>query len=136
LKTATEQHVYVTFTPGAVEQTVADSTFALIFSLARNITLGDASIRRGEWPRLVGMNISNKKLGIIGLGRIGKNVVLRSKGFNMDVYAYDPIADAEFCEEHGVHLVDLDEVFKTCDIVSLHASDGITRHIVNEMTYR
>ena len=135
LKTATEQQVYVTFTPGAVEQTVADSTFALILSLARNITQGNASIRKGEWPRLVGMDIWSKKLGIIGLGRIGKNVVVRAKGFNMDVCAYDPFADRAFCEQYGVQLVDLDDLFRTSDIVTLHApSIESTRHIVNAST--
>jgi D-3-phosphoglycerate dehydrogenase len=114
---------------------VADSTFALIFALARNITLGDTSIRKGEWPRLVGMDISNKKLGIIGLGRIGQNVVKRSTGFNMEVYAYDPFADVGFCGQYGVQLVDLDVLFKTCDIVTVHAPlIESTRHIVNQRT--
>jgi len=135
LKAATDQHVYVTYTPGAVERTVADSTFALIFALARNIVLGDRGVRNGDWPRLIGMDVSNKTLGVIGLGRIGKNVVIRSSGFNMDVYAYDPFPDEAFCEQYGVHRVDLDTLFKTCDIVTIHAPlMESTRHIVNERT--
>lgn len=135
LQAATQQGVYVTITPGTVEKTVADSTFALMLALARNITLGDAAIRKGEWPRLVGMNISNKKLGLIGLGRIGKNVVLRARGFDMEVYAYDPSPDTDFCEQYGVHLASLEEVFRTCDIVSLHAPLlETTRYLVNEHT--
>ncbi|HMD90947.1 MAG TPA: phosphoglycerate dehydrogenase [Anaerolineaceae bacterium] len=135
LKAATAQHVYVTFTPGAVEQTVADSTFAMIFALARNIVLGNIAVRKGEWPRIIGTDVSKKKLGIIGLGRIGKNVVMRSTGFNMDVYAYDPLIDAAFCEKYGVYSVDLDTVFKTCDIVTVHAPlMESTRHIVNQRT--
>jgi D-3-phosphoglycerate dehydrogenase len=51
---ATQQRVFVTITPGTVEKTVADSTFALMLALARNVTLGDTAIRKGEWPRLVG----------------------------------------------------------------------------------
>ena len=133
LKAATEQHIYVTFTPGAVERTVADSTFAMILALARNIPQGDAVIRKGKWPRMIGMDVSNKKLGILGLGRIGKNVVRRSKGFDMDVYACDPLGDTAFCEENGVHLVDLETLFKTCDIVTIHAPlNETTRHIINE----
>ncbi len=135
LKAATARGIYVTFTPGAVEQTVADSTFALIFALGRQIVQGDAAIRRGEWKRAVGINLSNKKLGIVGLGRIGKNVVLRSRGFNMQVYASDPYADQAFCAEHSVRLVDLDELFATCDIVSIHAPLlEATRHLVNQRT--
>ncbi|MGA2111652.1 MAG: phosphoglycerate dehydrogenase [Anaerolineales bacterium] len=135
LKAATERHIYVTYTPGAVERTVADSTFALILVLARNIHKGDASIRRGQWERIIGSDVWHKKLGILGLGRIGKNVVRRSKGFEMEVYACDPAADAAFCEQNGVHLVDLETLFKTCDIVTLHAPlDETTRHIVNDGT--
>ena len=135
LRVATDQRVYVTYTPGAVEQTVADSTFALIFALARNIVLGNTGIRNGEWPRLIGTDVSNKKLGVIGLGRIGKNVVIRSSGFNMEVYAYDPLADEEFCEQYGVQQVDLDTLFKTCDIVTIHTPlMESTRHIVNKRT--
>ncbi len=135
IKSATDHRVYVTYTPDAVEQTVADSTFALIFALARNIVLGNAVIRNGEWPRLIGMDVSNKKLGVIGLGRIGKNVVIRSSGFNMKVYAYDPYADEVFCEHYGVQQLDLDTLFKTCDIVTLHAPlMESTRHMVNERT--
>jgi D-3-phosphoglycerate dehydrogenase len=135
IQTATDQRVYVTYTPGAVERTVADSTFALMFALARNIVLGDSAVRNGEWPRLIGMDVSNKKLGVIGLGRIGKNVVMRSSGFNMEVYAYDPCADEGFCEQYGVQRVDLETVFHTCDIVTLHAPLlESTRHLVNERT--
>ena len=135
LKAATGQHVYVTFTPGAVERTVADSTFAMIFALARNIIQGDAIVRRGEWSRIIGMDVSNKKLGVVGLGRIGKNVVQRSTGFGMEVYASDPYPDAAFCEQYGVRLVDLDTLFKTCDIVTVHAPlMESTRHLVNAHT--
>lgn len=135
LPTATERGIYVTFTPGAVERTVADSTFAMIFALARNIVAGNTAVRNGEWPRLIGVDVSNKKLGIIGLGRIGKNIVLRSAGFNMDVYAYDPAIDEAFCQQHGVHSVDLDTLFTTCDIVTVHAPlMDSTRHLVNART--
>jgi D-3-phosphoglycerate dehydrogenase / 2-oxoglutarate reductase len=132
VKYATEKGIYVTYTPGTVEQTVADSTFALMFALARNITQGDRALRKGEWPRLVGMDLSKKKLGIIGLGRIGRNIVQRSTGFQMQVYAYDPLPDQAYCEQHGVRLVSLDELLQTCDIVTIHAPlMDTTRHLVD-----
>lgn len=135
LKAATQQQVFVTYTPGAVEQTVADSTLALMLALARNIPQGDASIRSGKWQRIIGLDISHKKLGILGLGRIGKNVVKRSKGFDMDVYACDPFADTSFCKQNGVHIVDMDTLFEICDIVTIHAPlTDTTRHIVNTRT--
>lgn len=133
LKAATEKGIFVTITPGAVEQTVADSTFAMILSLACNITKGDTALHKGEWPRLVGMSISGKKLGVIGLGRIGKNVVIRSKGFGMEVYAYDPQPDIEFARQYDVKLVDLDLLLKNCDIVSVHAPNiSATHHLINQ----
>jgi D-3-phosphoglycerate dehydrogenase len=135
LEAATDQNVFVTITPGAVEQTVADTTFGLIFSLARNITRGEAAIRKGEWPRLIGINVSYKKLGVIGLGRIGKNVIMRSTGFNMKVYAYDPQPDKAFCEKYGVELVDMETLLQASDIVSIHAPlMDSTRHLINEHT--
>ena len=132
LKAATENGIFVTITPGAVEQTVADSTFALILSLTCNITKGDTALHKGEWPRLVGTSICGKKLGVIGLGRIGKNVVIRSAGFGMDVYAYDPQPDTEFANRHNVKLVDLDSLLGICDIVSIHAPKAnTTHHLIN-----
>lgn len=135
VKTATERRIYVTITRGAVMQTVADSTFGLMLALARNITLGDSRMRKGEWPRLIGTEIWNKRLGIIGLGRIGKCVVERAQGFHMQVYAYDPVPDEAFCEQHGVNLVDFETIFKECDVITLHAPlTESTRHMVNERT--
>jgi D-3-phosphoglycerate dehydrogenase len=132
IRAATDQNIFVTFVPGAGEQTVADSTLALMLALARNIVKGDAAMRRGEWPRLMGMDICNKKLGIIGLGRIGKNVAARAKGFNMSVYAYDPYPDRVYCDENGVLLVDLDTLFRECDIITVHAPlNEETHHLVN-----
>ena len=116
---------------------MADSTFALMLALARNIVAGDAAVRKGEWPRLMGTRLWSKKLGVIGLGRIGRAVVARARGFNMELSGYGPFADSAFCEQNGVHLVDLDTLFRESDYVTLHAPlDDSTRHLVNERALR
>jgi len=131
--TATEQGIYVTFTPGAVEQTVADTTIGLILDLARNITRGHKSIHGEGWERIRGTEMWEKKLGIIGLGTIGKNVAHRARGFNMEIFAHDPFIDLDYCSQNGVKSVDLDEIFKTCDYITIHCLlNEATRHLVNE----
>ena len=133
VQSATQHHIYVTTTPGAVEQTVADTTMGLMVDLARNITKGDRSIRKGGWERLRGTEVWEKKLGIIGLGSIGKNVAHRAKGFNMDVYAYDPMIDLDYCSKNGITSVGLQDIFTTCDYITIHCLlTESTRHLVNE----
>lgn len=132
VKAATAKGIFVTFTPGAVEQTVADTTMGLIIALARHIVEGNTAMRKGEWPRIIGSDVSKKRLGIVGLGRIGKNVAARAKGFSMELYAYDPIADPVYCEQNGIQLVTLEILFRECDFVTIHAPlNDSTRHLVN-----
>lgn len=132
VQVATQNGIYVTTTPGAVEQTVADTTMGLMINLARNITLGDRSIRKGGWERLRGTEVWEKRLGIIGLGTIGKNVAHRAKGFNMEILAYDPFMDLDYCKKHEISSVGLDQIFETCDYITIHCLlNESTRHLVN-----
>jgi D-3-phosphoglycerate dehydrogenase len=80
LEAASRLGIWVTIAPGA-DQDMAEGTFALMLALARNIVAGDAAVRKGEWPRLMGRRLLGKKLGVIGLGRIGRGVVTRARGF-------------------------------------------------------
>lgn len=121
LQAATEKGIFITTTPGTVEHTVADSAFALILALARNISQGDAALRKGQWPRMMGMEVWGKRLGVVGLGRIGKQVVLRARGFNMEILGYDPYPDQAFCSANGVTVTGLSTLLSTSDIITLHA---------------
>ncbi|MBE0478673.1 phosphoglycerate dehydrogenase [Candidatus Aerophobetes bacterium] len=135
LKAAARKGIYVTITPGANEQAVADLTFALMLALARKVVLADCSLRNGKWPRLIGTEIWGKKLGVIGLGRVGKNVVKRAKGFNMEVFAYDLQVDHDFCRQYEVKIVNLEKIFTENDIITLHTPlTSSTRHLINEKT--
>lgn len=120
---ATRHHAIVFHTPGVNNQAVADHTFALILSVARKILFCDRSLREGRWEhtKIMGLEIWQKTLGLIGLGAIGRCVALRAKGFQMRVVAHDPYWPEEFANENDVEKVDIDELLKISDIVSIHS---------------
>jgi len=119
---ASRHNAIVFHTPGANNQAVADHTFALILSLARRILYCDQSLREKRWEhtKIMGVEIWQKTMGIIGLGAIGRCVALRAKGFQMKVVAYDPYWPAEFADQEGIEQLPLDELLKVADIVTIH----------------
>jgi len=122
---ATSQKIPVLFTPGVNHTTVAEHTFGLLLGLTKKIQVNAAQVAAGEWKagwkKPVGNEIMGKTIGIVGLGRIGKEVALRAKAFGMDLIAFDPYFDKEFGETHGVRRCnDMDEVLRDANIVSLH----------------
>jgi D-3-phosphoglycerate dehydrogenase len=120
---ASRRGIPVFHTPGANNQAVADHTFAMILCLARRILYCDRSLREKRWEhtKIMGIEIWNKTLGLIGLGAIGRCVALRAKGFQMRVLAHDPFWPEEFAAEHGIERVSVEELLKASDIVSIHA---------------
>jgi phosphoglycerate dehydrogenase-like enzyme len=122
LAAAQSKGVIVTSTPGAIHESVADLTLALLLAVARTIVPVHLATVAGGWKSGFGIELKDKQMGIIGLGRIGKGVALRAKGFGMSLAAYDPYPDAAFAAEHGVRFMELDELIATSDVVSLHAA--------------
>jgi D-3-phosphoglycerate dehydrogenase len=120
---ATRRGIPVFHTPGANNQAVADHTFALILCLARRIIYCDRSLRERRWEhtKIMGLEIWDKTLGLLGLGAIGRCVALRAKGFQMKVLAHDPFWPEAFAREHGIERVSVEDLLSTSDIVSLHA---------------
>ena len=120
---ATRRGIPVFHTPGANNQAVADHTFAMILCLARRILFCDRSLREKRWEhtKIMGLEIWNKTLGLIGLGAIGRCVALRAKGFQMRVLGHDPFWPEEFAAEHAIERVSVEELLKASDIVSIHA---------------
>ena len=116
--------IVVTATPGAIHDSVADLTLALILALARRIVPAHASVRAGQWSRFVGIELRGKTLGIVGLGRIGKEVCRRAQAFGMRVVAYDPFPDEAFAAAHGVAFLPIADLLARSDVVSLHAGLG------------
>jgi len=130
---ATQAGVVVTGTPGANQVAVAELTVGLILALTRKIPYHDTVVKSGGWNRLMGTELAGKTVGIVGLGRIGKEVVLRLKGFRVQFLAYDVYQDSAFAAEHGVRFVSLDELLAESDIVTLHAVlTAESRHLVGD----
>jgi D-3-phosphoglycerate dehydrogenase len=94
--------------------------FGLILGIARYIPLHDRLMRAGTWERHTGIDVNGKTLGILGLGKIGKGMARRAKGFAMRVVAHDPYWDAAFASAIGVEQFPLDEVVKAADYLTLH----------------
>jgi D-3-phosphoglycerate dehydrogenase len=118
---ATELKIPVTFCPGVNHVTVAEHTFGLLLSLTRLIPPQDALIKKGEWKRSTGRELAGKTMGILGLGRIGKEVAKRAKAFDMNVCAFDLYWDDAFAKQYGVERKSTGEdVLKSSEVVSLH----------------
>lgn len=118
-----EMGIPVLFTPGVNHTTVAEHTFGLLIGITKHIVTTAAAARQGEWLRLTGHEIADKTMGIIGLGRIGKEVATRAKAFGMHVIAFDPYWDEKFAAEHDVkRCATMDEVLIEADVVSLHCN--------------
>ncbi|MCX6874810.1 MAG: phosphoglycerate dehydrogenase [Verrucomicrobia bacterium] len=118
-----EFNIPVLFTPGVNHTTVAEHTFGLLLGLTKHIVTTAAAARQGEWLRLTGHEILGKTIGIIGLGRVGKEVAIRARAFGMDVIGYDPIWDEAFAAAHQVTRGgSMDEVLVRADVVSLHCN--------------
>jgi D-3-phosphoglycerate dehydrogenase len=119
---ATDLGVLVSITPGTIEPAVAEWTVAHILSVRRRLFLADRAVREGRWtlqqvlsPSLVGATV-----GLIGLGRIGREVVKRLAGFGCVLIGSDPVADPAEWRARQVEIVDLDTLLELSDVVSLH----------------
>ena len=123
---ATKRGIYVTHTPGVLTDAVAEFTVGLLLAITRRIVEADAVVKNGKWDKpwnpyfLTGPELKGKTLGIIGLGRIGRAVAKKVKGFEMKVIYYDVYRNEKAEKELGVEYVDLETLLKTSDFVSLH----------------
>ncbi|WP_206018991.1 phosphoglycerate dehydrogenase [Salinicola acroporae] len=132
LAAAARHDVRITNVPAANRHAVADFTFALLLSLARDIPRVDAGTRSGDWPRCFGRDVHGMTLGIVGIGSIGQAVAKRAAGFEMCVIAHDPFADPATAVTLGVELVDLDTLCREADFLTLHVGlSEQTRHLID-----
>ncbi|HTA95941.1 MAG TPA: phosphoglycerate dehydrogenase [Verrucomicrobiae bacterium] len=133
VKSCTEFGIPVLFTSGVNHTTVAEHTFLLLLALEKNLLYHCDSTRSGGWNRKTGHEILDKTMGIIGLGRIGKEVAIRAKAFGMKIIAYDPHTDPKFLAEHGItQMKTIENLIRQSDIVSLHMNlTDENRHLIN-----
>jgi D-3-phosphoglycerate dehydrogenase / 2-oxoglutarate reductase len=97
------------------------------------VPFADRSVKEGKWPRIVGIQINGKTLGIIGLGQIGKKVARRATGFDMKVLAYDVVKDEPFAQKGGITYVSLNDLLSQADFISIHIPlIPATRHLIGE----
>ena len=124
LEAAAAALVTVVNAPTGSTVAAAEHTMALLLALLRRIPSADASVRRGEWERAryVGTELQGRTLGIIGLGKIGREVARRAAAFEMRVVAHDPFLAADQAGEHVSALVDLPELLAVADVVSIHVT--------------
>ena len=120
LAAAKEKGIIVSNTPGANSASVAELALTMILMLARQIPTAVQAIKNGGWPRLPGLSLEGKTIGIIGLGAIGKHLARRLAAFGCELIAYDPFADELFAQNHDVSLVPIDQLISNADFVSLH----------------
>lgn len=135
---ATKSGIAVANTPGANTVATAELTFAMLLALARNVIPAHQSMLRGEWQRepFRGVELSGKTLGVLGFGRIGREVALRAKAFGMQVLAHDPYLSAEVFREYGAQQSTFDAVVQNADYLTVHLPlDETTRHILDEKTF-
>lgn len=122
VEAATEHGILVVNAPQSTSITVAEHAMGLMLALSRKIAIADASVKSGKWEksRFMGMELRNKTLGVIGMGRIGSQVVKRSKAFEMDVIVYDPYITEETAKELGVEITTLDDLVQKADVMTIH----------------
>ncbi|HVR88121.1 MAG TPA: phosphoglycerate dehydrogenase [Candidatus Limnocylindria bacterium] len=120
---ATARGVYVVNAPTGNITAAAEHALALALALLRNIVPADASVRRGEWTRgkLIGHELRGKTLGLVGIGRVGSLVAKRAAAFEMRIVAHDPFATEGLARALGAELMDLDQLLREADVVSIHA---------------
>ena len=136
VEAANKRGVIVTNTPGVLDETTADVAFMLLLAAARRLGESERVLRAGRWewwgPKLfMGPDVWGKKLGIVGLGRIGQAVARRAKGFDMEILYYNRSRKEEAEQELGARYLGLDELLETADFVTIHTPlTEETQHLI------
>lgn len=133
VEAAEARGVLVRATAGAMHDSVADLALALVLALARDVVGAHAGVAAGAWRPTTGIELRGRTMGIVGIGRIGREVAHRAQAFGLEVCAHDPYPDEAWARERGVALVGLDELLERSDIVSLHAPGGADGPLLGAM---
>lgn len=134
LDAATQAGVIVVNAPTGNVVAAAEHTIAMLMALARSIPLANQHVQEGRWNRssFMGVEVRDKTLGIVGFGRIAREVSERAAGLGMKIIAYDPYVTADFAAQRGVELVTLDELVSRCDFLTVHVPmTETTRHMID-----
>ncbi|MFQ5648597.1 MAG: hydroxyacid dehydrogenase [bacterium] len=135
---ATQKGIAVVNSPGGNTLSAAEHTFAMMIALARQIPAAHLSMLAGKWQRsaFTGVELYGKKLGIVGLGQIGREVANRARAFGMTVVAYDPLISAADFQAAHVGQMEIDEMLEQCDFLTLHLPlNEQTRHLFSDRQF-
>ena len=134
---ATARGIAVCIAIGSNDATVADFAMTLMLALSRELLRAHKEVASGGWNRPLGRDFYGSTVGIVGLGLVGKGLARRLRGFDTRILAYDVVQDQEFAAAHGVQFVELDELLRESDYVSLHAPLlPATRGLIGERELR
>lgn len=136
---ATARGIVVMNAPDGNTITTAEHTLALLVALARRIPQANASLRAGRWERkrFIGVELQGKTLGVIGLGRIGRTVAARARGFGMNIIAFDPFVAPEQARDLELEIATLDELFARADFITVHTPlTAETRGLVGAQAFQ
>ncbi len=134
LESATARGIIVMNTPEGNTISTAEHTFSMLMALARNIPQAHGSLKTGEWKRtkFQGSELNGKTLGVIGFGRIGREVCLRAVAFHMRVVIYDPFVTKESVKDYPVEYMPLNDLLKVADFITVHTPlTPETKYIIN-----
>jgi D-3-phosphoglycerate dehydrogenase len=134
---ASRQGILVVNVPGGNTISAAEHTVALLLALSRNIPAANESLKKGEWTRskFTGTELQGKTLGLIGLGRIGREVAKRCQSFGMRVLGFDPYASEEYAKAFNISLESLENIYKEADYLTVHVPlNETTKHMFNAQT--
>lgn len=138
VKEATKRRIIVGNTPGVLTDTTADFAFALLMAAARRVVEGDKLVRAGKWKTwgpmiLLGQDVHNATLGIVGMGRIGMAMARRAKGFGMKMLYTDVVRNKQAEDEFGIEYVDVDTLLARSDFITLHTNlTPETHHLIGK----
>jgi len=136
LAAAARLGIVVGYTPGLLNEAVADYAMGMLIAMARRIPQGSFSLREGRWDSEWGPDLGGKTLGLVGCGGIGQAVAKRARGFDMRLLGFDPVPTPE-AERLGIEFVSLDRLLAESDFVSLHSAlTPETRGLIGEAQFR
>lgn len=132
LEAATSRGIIVINAPDGNTITTCEHAFAMMMALARHIPQAYAKTIKGEWDRkFLGVELRNKTLGVLGMGRIGSEVAKRAKAFGMDILGYDPFLTEDRAEKLGVKLATVEDIVKNADFMTVHTPlTPETKHMI------
>ena len=138
LAAATRRGVVVMNSPGGNIVSTAELALGLLLAVARNLPQADASMKAGKWDRksFAGAELNGKRIGVVGLGRIGREVASRCRNLGMEVAAFDPFVAPPVAESLHVKLLSMDELLRTSDFLTLHTTlTKETRHLLGREAF-